>query len=55
MYIFGWIELVTNIPGDDGALAHILVPYKYNFELLDGVAIARKADIITHINQMSDF
>ena len=54
MYIFSWVELIANIPGDDGALAYILIAHKYNFKLLDWVTIAGKADIIANINQMSD-
>jgi hypothetical protein len=49
MYVLGGIELVANIPGDDGAFAHILIADKHDFKLLDGAAIAGEADAIAHM------
>jgi hypothetical protein len=51
-YILCWVKFVPNVPGNDRALAYILIADQYNLEFLDGVSITREAYLITHIFEM---
>jgi hypothetical protein len=48
MYIFGGIKFVSYVSSDYRALADVLISYQNDLELLNGAAIAGKANIVTH-------
>lgn len=51
-YVFGRIELVSNISGDNGAFPYILVSDEDNLKLLDGVTVAGKTYLVIHDYQI---
>ena len=47
-YIFGGVEFVLDVSGDDGALADVLISNQNNFKLLDGVTVTRETYLVVH-------
>jgi hypothetical protein len=48
LYVFGGVELVTDIASYDGTLANVLISHEDYFELLNRVAVRGEADAIAH-------